>query len=106
MMTADALEVYETGERTVVGFGGREVLDQLDLAECRDELERIIETESCRTLAVDLKGVQLLPSGLLGLLATIRGMGVIVQVDNASADIRQLLQITELDKVLKLGDGS
>jgi len=102
MATVKNIEVYESGELTVVGFGGREVLDHLDLAECRDELERLIREHGCRTLAIDLTRVRLLPSGLLGVLATLRGKGVDVQIFNACDDIREVLEITQLNRVLEV----
>ena len=102
MSTVSMLEVYEPGELTVVGFGGHEVLDHLDLAEVRDELMKLIKEHGCKTLAVDLTGVKLLPSGLLGVLASIRGVGVEVQVFNACDDIREVLEITQLDRMLEV----
>src|SRR6186713_1401244 len=66
MMTE--LEVYQAGELTVLGFGGRETLDRLSLGECRQELMRLIHEHHCQSLAIDLTGVRFLPSGLLGLL--------------------------------------
>ena len=42
MPMASLLEVYNVGELTVVGFGGREVLDRLSLADCRAELMDLI----------------------------------------------------------------
>ena len=32
------LEVHKSGEITVVGFGGRDVLDQVNIAACRDQI--------------------------------------------------------------------
>lgn len=32
------LEVYEAGRLTVLGFGGRDVLEHINLSECRDEI--------------------------------------------------------------------
>src|SRR5205823_2495630 len=66
MQSVPALEVYHPGELTVIGFGGREILDDLNLAECRDDLVELIQDNGCKVLAFDLTGVRLLPSGLLG----------------------------------------
>jgi len=102
MQTISELEVYEAGELTVIGFGGREVLDHLNLAECRDEVVELIRNHGCSTLAFDLTGVRLIPSGLLGLLASIKRQGVEVHLYNPSKDIREVLEITKLDKLLHL----
>ena len=102
MQTISALEVYQTGELTVIGFGGREVLDDMNVADCRDELVDLIRENNCRVLAFDLTRVRLIPSGLLGLLASIRKQGVEVHLYNPSRDIREVLEITKLDRVLQL----
>lgn len=102
MQTVPALEVYHPGELTVIGFGGREILDDLNLAECRDELVELIREHFCRVLAFDLTGVRLIPSGFLGLLASIRRLDVEVHLYNPCDDIREVLEITKLDQVLQL----
>lgn len=102
MLSMGLLEVYEAGELTVVGFGGREILDHINLAECRDELLTLIREHQTKTLAIDLTGVKLLPSGMLGLLASVHRLGVEVQLYNACQDIREVLEITKLDQVIHL----
>lgn len=102
MLAVGNLEVYEAGPLTVVGFGGREVLDHVNVAECRDELVSLIKDNDCESLAVDLTGVRLLPSGLLGLLASIHKMGVELHLYNACDDIREVLEITKLDQLMQL----
>jgi anti-anti-sigma regulatory factor len=53
-------------------------------------------------MAFDLTRVRLVPSGLLGLLASIRKQGVEVHLYNPSDDIREVLEITKLDEVLQM----
>ena len=96
----DIFQVYQTGELTVVGFGGREILDQIDLSACRAEILALVEKHSCKTLAFDLSGVKLIPSGMLGLLASLRKMNIVVHLYNPSPDIAEVLQITRLAEVL------
>jgi anti-anti-sigma factor len=96
------LEVYEAGELTVIGFGGRAVLDRLSLSECREELIRLIDEHQCRTLAIDLTGVRLIPSGMLGLLCSIRQQGIGVHLYNPSQDVREVLEITKLDSLIQM----
>ena len=102
MQTISELEVYEAGELTVIGFGGREVLDHLNLAECRNEVAELIHDHGWSTLAFDLTGVRLLPSGLLGMLVSVKRQGVEVHLYNPSEDIREVLEITKLDKMFHL----
>src|SRR5258708_4442509 len=102
MQSISPLEVYQAGSLTVIGFGGREVLDDMNVAECRDELVQLIREHSCAVLAFDLTRVRLVPSGLLGLLASIRKQGIEVHLYNPSADIREVLEITKLDQLLEI----
>jgi len=102
MQTISELEVYQAGKLTVIGFGGREVLDHMNLTECRDEIAALIRSHDVSTLAFDLTGVRLIPSGLLGLLASIKRHGVDVHLYNASNDIQEVLEITKLAKILNL----
>lgn len=102
MESVKQLEVYHAGDLTVLGFGGRDVLDNLNLAECRDELTEMIREHHCRVIAFDLTGVKIVPSGMLGLLASLHRSGVDVQVFNACEDIREVLEITKLDRVIEV----
>ncbi|MBI1349369.1 anti-sigma factor antagonist [bacterium] len=101
-LTLGLLEVYQAGELTVVGFGGREILEQVSLIEYRDELQSLIDDANCQTLAIDLTGVRVVPSGMLGILASIHGKGVEVQLFNAGEEICEVLAITKLDRLFKL----
>jgi anti-sigma B factor antagonist len=94
------LEVYQAGRLTVVGFGNKPVLDRVNVTECRDEMAALIRENACELFAIDLTGVKLIPSGLLGLLASLRQLGVEVHLYNPSDDIREVLEITKLEQVL------
>lgn len=102
LQTLGLLEVYEAGALTVVGFGGREILDQFSLVEYRDELQKLIDEVNCQTLAIDLTGVRIVPSGMLGVLASIHGKGVDIHLYNAGDEIREVLEITKLDQLFGL----
>ena len=98
-----AIKVYEKGRLTVVGFeGSDQLLENVNIAQCRDELATLIREQQCEVLAFDLTGVRLLPSGLLGLLASLRQHGVEVHLYNPSADVRDVLEITNLDRLMKV----
>ncbi len=89
-----------TGPTTVVGFGGQDVPETGNLAEFREELVELIREHGAQVLAFDLTGVQLLPSGLLGLLASMRRQGVEVHLYNPSDDVRDVLSTTHLDQIM------
>ena len=95
-------EVYQAGQLTVLGFGGRDVLDDYNVAQCRDEIMQLVREHECRALAFDLTGVRLLPSGLLGLLASLKRSGIDVHVFNPTADVREVLEITKLDAFMEV----
>lgn len=99
-----AIRVYEAGKLTVLGFGDTEILEAINLAECRDELATLVKQHNCETLAFDLTGVALIPSGLLGLLASLRDLGVEVHLYNPSPDVREVLEITKLDRLMPIHD--
>ncbi|WP_437204656.1 STAS domain-containing protein [Planctomicrobium sp. SH664] len=103
-MAAPILEVYAKGPTTVVGFGGRDVISDANVAACREELLQLMEDERCTTMAVDLTGVTFLPSGLLGLLASIRNHGAKVHLYNPCDEIREVLATTRLDTLMEIHD--
>ena len=98
----EELQVYSVGPVTVLGFGGREILDQIDIGSCRLKIVNLVKTHQVQTLAFDLTGVKLMPSGMLGLLASLRELGVVVELYNPSEDIQEVLQVTRLNELLTI----
>jgi anti-sigma B factor antagonist len=96
------LQVYEVGPLTVLGFGGREILDQIDMVAIRNQIVELVKQHAVKTLAFDLLGVKLIPSGMLGLLASLRTLGVEVQLFNPSEDVLEVLEVTKLNQVFKV----
>lgn len=91
------LQVYQTGPVTVVGFGGEDVPDEVCIAAYREQLVELIKQERCSTLAFDLTGVRLIPSGMLGVLVTLRKLVDRVELFNPSEDVRDVLRLTNLE---------
>jgi anti-anti-sigma factor len=100
----EVLRVYETGPLTVVGFGSDELPDHIDLVECREEIIELLTLHDCKDLAFDLTGVRYIPSGMLGLLASLKKLGIQVHLYNPSGDVREVLQVTHLDQLFKIHD--
>jgi anti-anti-sigma factor len=96
------LNVYQSGKLTVVSFVSAEHLDQVVVGECRAEIAELIRKHQCEVLAFDLTGVKLVPSGMLGMLASLGRLGVQILVFNPSDDIREVLEITRLDSLLQV----
>lgn len=95
----DTIDVYRSGPLTVIGFGDRNALDVSVIA-CQNELTKVLRDSNCHTLAVDLTGVRLVASGMLGVFASIQRRGVRVLLFNPSYDLIEVLEITKLDRLL------
>lgn len=96
------LEVYHAGELTVLGFGGRAVMHDFNMARYRDEVADLVRQHRCRAMAFDLTGVWTLPSGFTGVLTCLIRQGLEVHLFNACDDIRESLELVGLDRLLHL----
>ena len=98
------LQVYESGKLTVVGFGGQDVPEDYNVAEYREEIVELIRQHECTEFAFDLTGVRIISSGILGLIASVQNEGVKVAVINPSKDVREVFEVTQLDRFVELRD--
>lgn len=97
------LKVYSVGETTVLGFGGQDVPSEFNAAHYRAAIADLLMANNCQTVAFDLTGVRLIPSGMLGLLTSLRQLGDLtptVQVFNPSDDVREVLRVTKLNTLI------
>lgn len=93
------LEVSQDGDATVIRFGDREVLDQINIAVCREQITDIVKQTQTKKLAFEMSGVRFIPSGMLGLLASLRNTVPTIQILNPSDDVREVLEITKLNQI-------
>ena len=100
----NVIKVYQTGELTVVGFGGQDVPDEVCIAGYRDQLNKLLDDCQCKVLAFDLSGVRLVPSGMLGVLTSLRKRVQKLEIYNANENIREVLRLTNLVKLFDLRD--
>lgn len=98
------LNIYEIGEVTVVGFSGQDVPDEVCVAGYRQQLLALLSEHPVRTLAFDLTGVKLIPSGMLGLLTSLRKRVDKIELYNASEDVQDVLRITNLASLFETRD--
>jgi anti-anti-sigma factor len=98
------LELIQSGETTIVSFGSREVLDQVNIAACREQIAEIVKRNQTKTLAFEMTGVRFIPSGMLGLLAALRDSVDTIQIRNPSNDVREVLEITKLNQIFDVRD--
>jgi len=98
------LEVYKTGPLTVVGFGGQKILHDINIAPVHDEVLKLVDENQCTEFAFDLTGVRFIPSGMLGIMASLRKKGIEVHIYNPSDDVRDVLKTTNLEQLFHLHD--
>lgn len=103
-ISQDLLRVYETGETTVVGFGEAEMPDSLDIAQMRDEIVAMLRQNQSQAIAINLGGVNHVPSAMLGLFASIRQAGFAVHLHNPSRNVKSLLEVTRLNTLFHVHD--
>jgi len=99
------LKVYSVGETTVLGFGGEDVPSEFNAAMYRAAISDLLVANKSTTVAFDLTGVQLVPSGMLGLLVSLKkldGVEPTVQIFNPCEDVREVLRITRIDTMIEV----
>jgi anti-anti-sigma factor len=96
------LLIVERGPRTVLGFGGGDLRPEHVLGQYLTEISELIATSRCNELCFDLSGVSAVPSGFLGLMASVLKRGVEVSVENASREVREVFALTNFDRLIKV----
>ena len=96
------LQLVQNGETTIVSFIDCENLDQINIAACRDQITEIVKRNQTKTLAFEMSKVRLIPSGMLGLLASLRDMVSKIRILNPSEDVREVLEITKLNQIFEV----
>ena len=105
-LTEDGLlKVYSVGPVTVLGFAGKDVPSEFNVAHYRAAISDLLKINNSSTVAFDLTGVRLVPSGMLGLLVSLTRIPnhpLKVQMFNPSADVREVLAITKLNRMIEI----
>ncbi len=105
-LTEDGLlKVYSVGPVTVLGFAGQDVPSEFNVAHYRVAISELLKLNTSNVVAFDLTGVRLVPTGMLGLLVSltrIPDLPLTVQLFNPSKDVRQVLAITKLDRMIEI----
>jgi anti-anti-sigma regulatory factor len=96
------LQVLQTEPVVVIGFGGRDLPPEHVLGRYLGEIGELIDRTGCRELAFEMEGVVMVPSGFLGVIASIVKRGVAVTVRHPSADVRDVLELTHFDQIIKI----
>jgi hypothetical protein len=96
------LQVYEAGERTVVGLQSGDFPSEEFLPEFESELNRLTQQNRCKVLAFDLTGVNLIRSSIISFLVWLRNRGLSIQLLNPSDYVCEDLQTAHLDRLLEI----
>ena len=63
---------------------------------------QLIKEHHCKVLAFDLTGVKLIPSGMLGVLTSLRSQVERLELYNPSVDVREVLHLTRLEQLFEI----
>jgi hypothetical protein len=95
------LKVYEIGENTIVGFSRQSAQQAADIPRLHSDLMKLIDQHRCTVLTFDLTGVLKMPNAVLDIMYSLNQRGVRVQVFNPTQPIRDLLQVTRLNGLVR-----
>src|SRR5689334_3370619 len=97
------LRISREGDTITIGFNGVDVPDEVCIASYRAQVNELLEKHpGCKVLTFDVTGLKLLPSGMLGLLASLKKRVELIEVLNPSVDIQEALRVTRLNTLLKV----
>jgi anti-sigma B factor antagonist len=100
--TSHRLQVLQTEPVAVIGFGGRDLPPEHVLGQYLGEIGELLDRTGSRELAFEMEGVVIIPSGFLGVIASITKRGVAVSVRHPSKDVREVLELTHFDQIVKI----
>lgn len=101
------LRITREGSILTIGFNRADVPDEVSIASYRNQvLHSLDEYPDCRRLTFDVTQIKMLPSGMLGLLASVKKRGREVEILNPSKDIQEALRVTRLNTLFKIRHAS
>lgn len=102
------LKITDSGGAKVVEFADRKILDELSIAQIRDELSKLVSETSGIKLLLSFKNVEHLSSAALGVLITLnkhvseqKGK---LKLSDISPQIYEVFKITRLNKLFDIQD--
>jgi hypothetical protein len=99
------LKITRDGSSVTIGFNEAEIPDDLCIARYREQVFPLVaENEGCTKLIFDVKNLKFLPSGMLGLMASVMKTVSDVEIRNPSPDIRETLRIMKLDTFMRTSE--
>ena len=106
MASPQRLDVNESSSITVVHFKDQKIIDPVAIQELGQELFDLVEKEDRKKIVLNFANVEFLSSAALGKLITmnrkvqaVRGKLILC---NISKEIREVFEITKLDKLFTI----
>jgi anti-sigma B factor antagonist len=97
------LRITRDGASITIGFNRLDVPDEVCIAGYRQQVFDLLDQNpDCKLLTFDVTGIHLLPSGMLGLLASLKKRVPNIEVLNPARDVREALRVTRLNTLFKI----
>jgi anti-sigma B factor antagonist len=97
------LKITRDGSSITIGFNRIDVPDEVCIAGYRQQIFDLLERNpECKLLTFDVTGIHLLPSGMLGLLASLKKRVSHIEVLNPARDVREALRVTRLNTLFTI----
>ena len=94
----DLLRIVRQGRRLTFEFNGHLIGEDSEcLADIRDELYDLLTSVDFDCVTFDLTDVNVVPSGLLGLLSSVDEQGCEIELLNPSQELQEILRDAKLD---------
>lgn len=100
MHESDLFEVREAGVVSIVRFADEIGSFSQRTADLHEQLSRFIGEQECLKIVIDLRDTTYLPSSVLGVMVQLHNQGCEVNLANASDDVAEVLEITQLDRMI------
>jgi hypothetical protein len=101
------LKFTEDGATITIGFNRVDIPDEVCIAGYREQIFAVLDQHpDCRVLTFDVTGIKLLPSGMLGLLASLKKRVPEIEVLNPARDVREAMRVTKLTTLFKIRDAN
>lgn len=104
MPTYGIFDAQPDGAHVAVRFTTGDAPKEINLAEVRADLTRLIEETGAQRLDLDFSQVTHIPGPLLAVLATVARQGTTMHVHNPSVDMAEVIRITKFDRFLMLDE--
>ena len=98
------LRITCDGSKMTIGFPGTDLFDDFCLSNYREQIFQSLNDLTCDTLQFDLTNLVLIPSGMLGLMASVKKRSYNVELVNPSEAVREVLSVTRMDSVFTISE--